>query len=192
MKPLSLRAYAKRRNCSHVAVRNAIKAGRLVKSVVDVDGQPKIADPELADREWKANTDLSRAPDSVKRSAAAGHRQATAAAATEAVIQPVATVLEPQPHGGALQRNIILPADFDPEKETIEGASAREKHWRAKTAELKYRKRPPPRLALSEWADRHFYLSRNRRRSRAAGTRCRTSANRWTRSPIRASCRSRS
>lgn len=64
-KPLSLTAYAKRRGVSTVAVSKAHAAGRLRESVVMVDGQPKIADPELADREWEANTrqrvDQSRA-----------------------------------------------------------------------------------------------------------------------------------
>jgi hypothetical protein len=55
--PLSLSAYAKRRGVSHVAVSKAIAAGRLTASVVRDDrGAPKIADPELADREWAANT----------------------------------------------------------------------------------------------------------------------------------------
>jgi hypothetical protein len=57
MAPLSLSAYAKRRGVSHVAVSKAIAAGRLTASVVRDDrGAPKIADPELADREWAANT----------------------------------------------------------------------------------------------------------------------------------------
>jgi phage terminase Nu1 subunit (DNA packaging protein) len=55
--PLSLSAYAKRRGVSHVAVSKAIAAGRLSASVVRDDrGAPKIADPDLADREWAANT----------------------------------------------------------------------------------------------------------------------------------------
>ena len=54
--PLSLTAYAKRRGVSAVAVSKAVKRGRLRESVVTVDGQPKIADPELADREWAENT----------------------------------------------------------------------------------------------------------------------------------------
>ena len=56
--PISLRAYAKHRaaaglpGCSPEAVSKAVKSGRLRDSVVLVDGEPKIADPELADREW--------------------------------------------------------------------------------------------------------------------------------------------
>ncbi len=34
----------------------AVAAGRLPKSAVVVNGQPKIADVELADQEWEANT----------------------------------------------------------------------------------------------------------------------------------------
>lgn len=55
-KPLSLRAYAKRRSVSAEAVSKAVADGRLRDSVVRVAGAPKIADPELADREWEANT----------------------------------------------------------------------------------------------------------------------------------------
>lgn len=54
--PLSLRAYARRRRVSPEAVSRAVGAGRLSASVVLVGGQPKIADAELADREWDANT----------------------------------------------------------------------------------------------------------------------------------------
>lgn len=60
MAPKSLRTYAKARGISHEAVRQAIKAGRLVKSVVYVKGEPKIADEAIADQEWAANTDQSK------------------------------------------------------------------------------------------------------------------------------------
>lgn len=53
---MSLRSYAKRRGVSVEAVSKAITAGRLRESVTTVDGKPKIADAELADREWEANT----------------------------------------------------------------------------------------------------------------------------------------
>lgn len=63
LEPLSLRAYAQRRKSlglpggSLPAVRKAIVTGRLVEAVVIVAGVKKIGDPELADREWVANTD---------------------------------------------------------------------------------------------------------------------------------------
>lgn len=56
----SLRTYAKARGISHEAVRQAIKAGRLKQSIVMVNGEPKIADEALADKEWAANTDQSK------------------------------------------------------------------------------------------------------------------------------------
>jgi hypothetical protein len=55
-KPLSLRAYARRRGVSPEAVSKAVSTGRLRESVTTVDGAPKIADPEVADREWEANS----------------------------------------------------------------------------------------------------------------------------------------
>jgi hypothetical protein len=110
--PLSLRAYATMRGDSPEAVSRAIKGGRLVKSVTYVDGVPKIADPALADQEWEDNTDRSRAPDAVKAKAAA--RAAGTPPSDEA-------------------------AAADSAASGLAGASAREKHWRALTAELKYR-----------------------------------------------------
>lgn len=59
-KPISLRTYAKARGISHEAVRQAIKAGRLKKSITYVGDDPKIADETLADQEWAANTDQSK------------------------------------------------------------------------------------------------------------------------------------
>lgn len=60
MAPKSLRTYAKSRGISHEAVSQAIKAGRLVKSITYVKGEPKIADESMADEEWAANTDQSK------------------------------------------------------------------------------------------------------------------------------------
>lgn len=54
--PMSLRAYAKRRGVSAEAVSKAVSTGRLRESVRLVGGAPKIADAQLADREWSANT----------------------------------------------------------------------------------------------------------------------------------------
>ena len=54
---ISLTDYAKRRGVSTRAVSKAVATGRLSKSIArDKHGQPKIADIELADREWEANT----------------------------------------------------------------------------------------------------------------------------------------
>lgn len=53
---MSCRKYAERRGVSVEAVSQAIKAGRLRESVVLVNGNPKIGDPDLADREWNERT----------------------------------------------------------------------------------------------------------------------------------------
>jgi phage terminase Nu1 subunit (DNA packaging protein) len=55
-RPMSLREYARRRGVSAEAVSKAVMTGRLSSCVVRVDGQPKIADPAAADREWDATT----------------------------------------------------------------------------------------------------------------------------------------
>ena len=55
-KPTSVRAYARHRGCTHQAVRKAIHEGRLEASITHVKGKPKIADIELADKEWEAKT----------------------------------------------------------------------------------------------------------------------------------------
>ena len=54
---ITLKAYAARRGVSAMAVSKAVATGRLNASVVrDHHGNPKIADPDLADVEWSANT----------------------------------------------------------------------------------------------------------------------------------------
>lgn len=76
MVPMSLTAYAARRGVSPKAVSKAVAAGRLAESVTrDAHGQPKIADAELADREWSANTRQRADPEA---SAAAPPREPAA------------------------------------------------------------------------------------------------------------------
>lgn len=126
-KEITFAAYARHRGVSRVAVHKAL-GKRLIRSV-RWDGKKQIAivDVALADREWAANTDLSRAPDAVKVKAAA---------------DAIAVRLEPQAHGGALKRSVALPPPDDQgEAAALAKASAREKHFRAKLAELKYRER---------------------------------------------------
>lgn len=113
--PWSLRAYARHRGTSAVSVLRAIRKGRLKASLVhDAKGHAKIADPALADAEWAANTDLSRAPGYVRERA---DRRVAAHAPAE-------------------------PASVDlTEPLSLTEASAREKAWKAKLAELDYRKK---------------------------------------------------
>lgn len=123
--PISLRAYARHRGVSAMAVSKAVAAGRLRASVTrDEHGQPKIADVALADQEWDAGTDHSKAPGYVKERAAARAAGAPPAA------PPAAERTEPPPEEAGLQLGASLAV-----------ASAAEKVWRAKLAELDYRER---------------------------------------------------
>lgn len=76
--PLSLGAYGRHRKerglvgGNTIQVSRAIGLGRLRESVVMVQGRPKIREAALADAEWEANTDLSKAPGSVKDGLVAG------------------------------------------------------------------------------------------------------------------------
>lgn len=112
---MSIRAYAKRRGVSHVAVLNAIKKGRLGAGVQD----GRIVDPDLADKEWERRTDLSRAPSAVKERAKASPPASSGSPSSL-----------PAPSGGAPSAH---------EGMSLTEASATEKIWRAKLAELKYR-----------------------------------------------------
>lgn len=110
---MSLRAYAKRRGVTPMAVSFAVRDGRLVESVArDKFGQPKISDPDLADREWDANTSAEH------RIRAAGNVDVRAPLATSA--PTVAT-------------------DEAGEPLNVASAAARSKHWEAKLRELKFK-----------------------------------------------------
>lgn len=120
--PLSIRAYARRRGVSPNAVVRAIKSGRLRKSLVHVNGVAQIANPELADREWEANTDLTKAPTDVKQRAEA----------RAAGVPPPAAAGTPD-----------TPSDAPPMYDgvSLTEATTREKFWKAEMAELDYRER---------------------------------------------------
>lgn len=57
---VSLSDYAKHRGCSKQAVSKAVESGRLLRSIIRVDGKPRIADIGLADQEWERR--VVRAP----------------------------------------------------------------------------------------------------------------------------------
>lgn len=124
----SLRAYARHRSVSATAVHRAIESGRLSKCVVrHVDGKFRgITDLQLADREWAATTDLTKAPMSVILKTEELQQQ-----------QPAAAPVVEQPAGPGGDQ----PVATDPETLSLSTATAREKHWKAKTAELEYKER---------------------------------------------------
>lgn len=134
---ISLSAYARHRGVSTEAVRKAIARGRLVQSITKND-PPQIADVQLADQEWAANTDLTRAHDDVKQRAAEPPGNDTSlhviAGGRETERGRVIRMDEPQAHGGSLRREQLEP------DVSIAAASAAEKHWRSKKAELDYKR----------------------------------------------------
>lgn len=113
-----MRAYARHRGMSATAVHRAVEQGRLVKSVVR-DGAGKflgISDAALADQEWAASTDVSKA-------------------STELLLRTAAEA------AGAPAPGDAVAAVEDGETMTLSIALAKEKHWKALTAELDYKKR---------------------------------------------------
>lgn len=137
--PLSLRAYARHRQTSVESVRRAVKSKRLRASlVVDEGGQVKIADPLLADREWAANTDLTKAPNYVKeraRSAPVGVTVPVTPLVTPLGAEPVTRETPPRAVTGSVtppEAGDLIPAIAD--------AAAIERHWKSKQAELDYRR----------------------------------------------------
>jgi hypothetical protein len=76
---LSVRAYARQRGVSHVAVLRAAKAGRIP---LEPDGT---IDPAKADAAWERSTEPGRQPPATKRKAAADALRPVAAAAVGSV-----------------------------------------------------------------------------------------------------------
>jgi hypothetical protein len=105
-----------------VAVGNAVRSGRLVRSV---NAEGKITDPELADREWSANTDYTEAPAAVAVQAGARYD-------APRVAPPLEVVAVVGPDTGA-------PPPSASDGMTMAEAQRVERVWKAKQAELDYR-----------------------------------------------------
>lgn len=133
--PLTLTAYAKRRGVSTVSVSKAVARGRLVASVGRNDrGQPTIIDPDLADREWAANT---------------RHRIDATASAVDPVTAQSETAAATAPRG----YRAVLPdgvQDYNTSRAVHARASARRHEAQADLAEMDLAKR---RGQLIEIAD---------------------------------------
>lgn len=157
--PMSLRAYARRRGITATTVWRAVQSGRLNLSLV---WKPRpgrkplaqIADPDLADREFDANTDLTRAPAYVKEREGARPPAARAITITPPPGDGVAVTLEPQPHGGALKRSNV--PDVEPGAQpgeapmSLSDAAAHEKYWKARDAELKFKRAAGEVVAVAD------------------------------------------
>lgn len=124
--PLSVRAYARHRKVSAPAVLRAIKAGRLKASlVVDAKGKHKIADVALADAEWAANTDLTKAPTAVK--ARGGDRDGVTPVTPETADEAADEANEGEP--------VLTPAM------SLADAARVEKYWSARKKQLEVQTR---------------------------------------------------
>ncbi len=138
--PLSLGAYATHRGCSKAAVSKAIKRGRLKGSVVLVGGQPKIADVELADREWTQNTDQSRTtvpsapPTKKKVSAPPAAPNAASSAASQQRLREEAPAERPERKPGE-----AAPPLNPEDRWNVTDATAEERKWKALRAEIQYK-----------------------------------------------------
>lgn len=131
---LSVRAYARHRGVSHTAVQRAIARGRLSRSLgKNAAGEWRIVNVELADQEFDANGDLTRAPAVIKEREAARHTGGT----------PPVPPVPPAPDSD----NEDEPStDGDPGSVptgtmTLAEAAAQEKAWKARLAELQYREK---------------------------------------------------
>jgi len=144
---ISLRDYAKHRGTSVVAVSRAVKSGRLRASVTTNHfGHPKIADVALADKEWAENTDLTRAPAFVKERGLEVQTSAPAAGASPSEPLPASSA-----EGGS-------PPPAEGRELSLSEASAAEKRWRAKLAELDYRKKTGELVDAKDVEDRLKHL----------------------------------
>lgn len=133
---ISVREYARRKGISHTAVNRAINDRRLVNSIAkDSKGRWKIADENLADQEWAANT--SQASPRNRISGETKRNKATAS-----------TPYEPREPNGAPPALGIPPAaaDLPDEKVSARGgpsyavSQAVRVAYQARMAKLEYEK----------------------------------------------------
>jgi hypothetical protein len=141
MARMGIREYARHRRCGHASVLRAIASRRLDGSVGYEAGKPFIADHELADREWVANTDHSRAPGYVKE------RDASVSA-------PPSLPLSSSPSVDELGEADVPDGTPNAARPSLSEASAREKHFKAQLAELEYRRQTGELVNAREVAER--------------------------------------
>lgn len=121
---LSQRAFARHLGVSHIAVQRAIVTGRLARSVAkDAAGRWRIVDVALGEQEWTANGDMSRAPAAIKQRESDRRSGGTVDVPVGATVD--VDVLGTVP-GGTL---------------SLADATAQEKAWKARLAELQYREK---------------------------------------------------
>lgn len=132
---MTVRAYARHRGISHTAVQAAIRKQRLSASL-QREGKKVWIDAAVADQEWAANTDLTKAPTAVKERAAAREEEPAAADAPEL---DGTLPLE----GGTLEGVL-----------TLSQVAIAEKYWSAKRKELEYQARAQELVPAKDVSDR--------------------------------------
>ena len=137
----SVNSYARHRGCFPRAVQVAIARGRLKECVVyDAAGKAKITDFHTADAEWKRNTNARR---QTRGKDAEANRNGTAPAGDgEGGSRP-----GPKPASMTTESGEII---------TAADATARERYWKAETAELDFKRKSGELVdaaaVQSEWA----------------------------------------
>lgn len=132
---MSLLEYSKRRGVSVVSVQRAVQKGRLKACIVLVQTRtgkklPKIGDPDLADREWSANSDYTDAPQRAQftpQPATKGPEDATV------LKQAVFGDEETSPDTNSSSSSSVA----QPIEMSV--AAARSKHWEAELKQLKFK-----------------------------------------------------
>lgn len=145
---ISLRDYAKHRGVSAPTVSRAVRTKRLLRSVVYAsNGDPKIADVALADQEWEANTDLSRAPAEVK--------ERGLGVQTSAPVPPADGESPPVPSTA----DGPAPASVDGKELSLSEASAEEKRWKAQIAKQQFLQRAGELVDIRDVTHRWAHLA---------------------------------
>lgn len=130
---ISIRKYAMRKNCSDPAVLKAIKTGKIVKGcVIDEHGKKKI-NPEIADAEWASNSDPLRAK--------MGDRFDLSAAIPKGFERVPKQAIKAKPEPKPKPVVPSYPAVKSLQDETLASARKAQEVYKAKIAEVDYKKR---------------------------------------------------
>jgi hypothetical protein len=148
---IGYREFGRQLGVSDTAVRKAVKSGRLSECVArDADGRPiGIADPELGRREWFARAGGAANPSANRR---ANRRSSQASA-------------PPQGQAPATGTGDRAAPDSEPVAGSLVEAMTREKHWKAKQAELEFKRRTEELVSrhdVNNWITTMFTQCRSR------------------------------
>jgi len=136
---LTARGYARRRRVSHTAVQKALASGRIT---LGADGR---IDPDVADRQWAASTDLSKPRNSV--TGAPGSRSRPSAARRQTAATP--EVAPATPHVAGSEGGVVAATGERVAASYRESLAAREA-YRARLAKLDFEERTGKLVSADE------------------------------------------